>query len=222
MTRAEHFDGLAPHGRRAGLPCRPGLRVGLLGGSFNPAHDGHLHISRLALQRLGLDQVWWLVSPQNPLKSKSGMAPLKQRLATANAVASDSRVRVTDIESRLGTRFTVDTLAALKGLFPRTSFVWILGADNLSQMPRWRHWQALMKAVPIAVVGRPTYSLRALSGLVARRYRRQRVSARHLADRHPPAWGFISGPLHAGSATAIRRAAESNQEHQELKRSNSS
>ena len=186
------------------------LRIGLLGGSFNPAHAGHLHISKLALQRLGLDYVWWLVSPQNPLKPVDGMAPLPDRLRGAAAVAGrHPRRRVSAIEARLGTRYTVDTLAALRRHFPATRFVWLMGADNLAQMPRWRQWSRIFHLVAIAVFDRGSYSMRALAGKAARRFRRFRVSpdgARSLASRSLPAWAFLPTPLDATSATAIRAA----------------
>ena len=181
--------------------------MGLLGGSFNPAHEGHLHISRLALDRLGLDALWWLVSPQNPLKPAHGMAALDARLAGARVLARDRRIVVSDIERRLGTRYTADTLRALKARHPRTAFVWIMGADNLAQMPSWKDWTAIFAAAPIAVFDRPSYSYGALSHGAARRFARHRVDARHarrLAGLAPPAWVFIRGPLNAASATRIR------------------
>lgn len=193
-----------------GIPADPpkGLRVGLLGGSFNPAHDGHAHISRLALRHLHLDQVWWLVSPQNPLKSADGMAGLADRLAGAQAViGKDERIRVTDIERHLGTRYTADTLAALKDRFPDVKFVWLMGADILVQMPRWKRWRTVFRAVPIAVFARPSYSLRALSGQAAWRFagaRKRSTRAPDLADAAPPAWIFLKTPLHGASATQIR------------------
>lgn len=202
---------LVPHKIRGGLGSRPGLKVGLLGGSFNPAHDGHIHISLVALQRLGLDQVWWLVSPQNPLKPAAGMAPLDQRLKAAKKMALGSPVRVTNLEKTLGTQYTVDTIKVLKRLFPGVNFVWLMGADNLIQVPRWRRWTTLFGMLPIAIMGRPTYSLRALNGVAAKRYRRYRVPPGKFpgfASRRPPAWVFISGPLHLGSATAIRNARD--------------
>ncbi len=186
------------------------LRIGLLGGSFNPAHAGHLHISRLALQRLGLDYVWWLVSPQNPLKPVAGMAPLPERLRGAAAVARrHPRLRVSAIEARLGTRYTVDTLAALRRHFPATRFVWLRGADNLSQMVRWRQWSRIFHLVAIAVFDRGSYSMKALAGKAARRFRRFRVGpggARSLASKPLPAWAFLPTPLDPSSATAIRAA----------------
>jgi len=184
-------------------------RVGLLGGSFNPAHAGHLHISTLALEKLGLDELWWLVSPQNPLKSTHGMAPLAQRLAQAKTVAkSEPRIVVSDIEDRLGTRYTVDTLARLCALHSDLAFVWIMGADNLAQMHRWRGWRAIFRMVPIAIFPRAPYSLRALGGRAAKRFDAARIPetrARRLAGLKAPAWVFLRTPLHGESATRIRR-----------------
>jgi nicotinate-nucleotide adenylyltransferase len=185
-------------------------RVGLLGGSFNPAHRGHLHISTMALDRLRLDQVWWLVSPQNPLKARHGMAPLERRLAAARKVADNPLIRITDVERRLGTRYTADTLDALAQRHPDTRFVWIMGADNLIQVPRWRRWTALFNALPIAVFARPTYSLRALAGRAARRFasaRKLESRAGALAAMKPPAWVFLHTPLVHVSATHIRDRA---------------
>ena len=185
-------------------------RIGLLGGSFNPAHDGHRHISLLALRRLGLDEVWWLVSPQNPLKPAKGMATLAQRMASARAVARHPRIRVSDIEQRLNTRFTVDTVRALKRRYPGVGFVWLIGADNLLQMPAWKSWQTLFRLVPVAVFARPTYSLKALAGQAAGRFTPDRLperQARCLAQRQPPAWVFLRIRLHSASATAIRTEA---------------
>lgn len=192
---------------RYGGPLWAGLRVGLLGGSFNPAHDGHRHVSLEALRRLGLDQVWWLVSPQNPLKPVAGMAPLAERLATARRVARHPAIVATDIERVLGTRYTADTIAALQDRFPRTRFVWLMGADNLLQVPRWRGWTRIFQAVPVAIFDRRPYSLRALSGQAARRYARQRIIGHgmaRLADMEPPAWGYFRIRLHPASATALR------------------
>jgi len=183
--------------------------VGLLGGSFNPAHGGHRHVSLIALKALDLDEVWWLVSPRNPLKPAVDMAPLDRRLAEARAVARHPRIRVTDIETRLGTRYTIDSLRALKARFPRHAFVWLMGADNLAEIPRWRDWEAIFELVPIAVIDRPTYSYKALAGRAARRFGRARLAARDaraLAAQRPPAWIFLRARLHPASATAIRRA----------------
>jgi nicotinate-nucleotide adenylyltransferase len=187
-----------------GIPA--GRRIGLLGGSFNPAHQGHLHISREALKRLRLDEVWWLVSPQNPLKPKAGMAELAERVAAARKVAG-RRIRVTDIENRLGTRYTIDTLCALQRGFPRVHFVWLMGADNLAQISRWKGWQDIFARLPIAVFDRPAYSLRALSSPAALRFAAQRIAAQRAGDlalTPPPAWSFIRSRLHPASATEIR------------------
>jgi nicotinate-nucleotide adenylyltransferase len=184
------------------------LRIGLLGGSFNPAHAGHLHISKLALKHLGLDYVWWLVSPQNPLKPTRGMASLAERLREAQAATGGHpKVRVSAIEARLGTRYTVDTLARLRRHFPATRFIWLMGADNLSQIVRWRQWSRIFHLVAIAVFARGSYVMKALAGKAAKRFRRFRVSpgkARGLASTPLPAWAFLPTPLHTASATAIR------------------
>ena len=182
-------------------------RIGLLGGSFNPAHSGHLHISERALERLRLDAVWWLVSPQNPLKPAAGMAPLETRLEAARAVAGHPRILVTDIESELGTRYTIDTLAALKARFPGHRFVWLMGADILHQLPRWKGWRGIFRSVAIAVFARPSYSLKATSGRAARLFAGARVRpsrAGSLAAMRPPAWVFINTPRDATSAARIR------------------
>jgi nicotinate-nucleotide adenylyltransferase len=182
-------------------------RVGLLGGSFNPAHGGHLHISREALKRLKLDQIWWLVSPHNPLKPVQGMAPAVKRMAEARKQARDPRIKVLGLETRLGTRYTIDTIGALRRFFPRTRFVWLMGADNLGQIRRWRGWPEIFRSVPVAVLDRPTYSLRALNELPAQVFRRGRVgpaAARWLADRAPPAWTFLPIRRDPRSATALR------------------
>jgi nicotinate (nicotinamide) nucleotide adenylyltransferase/ribosome silencing factor RsfS/YbeB/iojap len=181
----------------------------LLGGSFNPAHGGHLHISLLALKYLELDAIWWLVSPQNPLKPTDGMAPFAVRLEQARrAAASHPRIVASDLESRLGSsHYTADTLHALRYRFPRLRFVWLMGGDNLVQIPRWERWTEIFKTIPIAVFDRPSYSLRALSGCAARRFARGRVptsAARRLAELKPPAWVFLHTPLDTRSATRIR------------------
>lgn len=191
-------------------PPRP--RVGLLGGSFNPAHAGHRHISETALKRLKLDEVWWLVSPQNPLKPVVGMAPFAERLRRAATLARHPRIHVSAIEARLGTQYTADTLAALKRRFPRVHFVWLMGADNLIQLPRWERWSSIFHSMPIAVFARSPYYLRALVGKAAirfRRYRRRPGSGGCLARMKPPAWMFLHLRLHPASATRIRAEATS-------------
>ncbi len=185
------------------------MRIGILGGSFNPAHAGHRHLAQVALQRLRLDQVWLLVSPGNPLKKANGMAPLADRLASARGIADGRRVVATAIEHQLGTRYTADTLRALRRLFPRVRFVWLMGADILAELPRWRRWIGIARAVPFAVVPRPGYNHRALAGKAARRLRRAWHTAREapiLVQIGPPAWTFLPASQNAISATALRAA----------------
>ena len=148
-------------------------RIGLLGGSFNPAHRGHLHLSLTALKCLDLDEVWWLVSPQNPLKPVAGMAPFADRLEQARQIAAGhNRIRVTDLENRLGgSHYTADTLRILRRRFPRLRFVWLMGGDNLAQIPHWERWTEIFRTVPIAVFDRPSYSLKALAGRAAQAFR---------------------------------------------------
>lgn len=184
----------------------PRRRIGLLGGSFNPAHEGHRHVSLEALKRFDLDEIWWLVTPQNPLKSGAGMAPFEERLNQARAFVRDRRIRVLDLEKELGTTYTADTIAALRALYPRRLFVWLMGADNLAQIRYWQHWQTIFARVPIAVFARPTYCQRALAELAAQRFARARVMppARGLAAMSPPAWVFLPTRLDPSSATEIR------------------
>ena len=181
--------------------------VGLLGGSFNPAHDGHRHVALAALAGLGLDEIWWLVSPQNPLKADGGMMPLAERLASAARMARHPAMRATALEAELGTSYTADTLERIRALYPRNRFVWIMGADNLAQIPEWKDWPEIFNIVPVAVFARPSYSARALSGVAAQRFARRRVPenrARRLARCAPPAWTFFHCRLHDASASAIR------------------
>ncbi len=183
------------------------ISIGLLGGSFDPAHAGHLHIARLALRRLGLDQVWLLVSPGNPLKRAAGMGSLPDRLASAETIADGRRILATDIERHLHTRYTLDTLRALQRAFPNARFVWLMGADNLRQFPRWRRWMEIARAVPFAVLPRPTYTRAALVSQAARRlarFRRPDRQAPVLAGRSSPAWVVLGGRENALSATALR------------------
>ena len=182
-------------------------RIGLLGGSFNPAHEGHRAISLEAIRRLDLDQVWWLVSPQNPLKPSQGMADLQTRVSVAKrVVGTHPKLTVTDLEQRLGTRYSVDTVKRLlrRG---RADFVWLIGADNLAQLPEWRSWRQLVNLVPIAVFDREPYSYRALAGRVARAFAAHRIRVRdasRLVRAHPPAWVYFRLRRHRASGTAIR------------------
>jgi nicotinate-nucleotide adenylyltransferase len=182
-----------------------GLRVGLLGGSFNPAHDGHIHASELALKQLQLDQVWWLVSPLNPLKEMRGMAAFDARLARAKAFVRHPRIVVTGIEAELGTRFTIDTLHALKRRFPGIRFVWLMGSDNLEQLPRWRDWQGIFAAMPIAVVARPGSALAARTSKAATIFRKRYLPpSRHFSVMPAPAWTMLDFKRNRTSATALR------------------
>jgi len=190
-----------------GAPLWRGLRIGVLGGSFNPAHAGHAYVSELALARLGLDAVWWLVSPQNPLKPAAGMADLRERLAAARALASHPRIVVSDLERRLGTRYTADTLAALRRRWPATTFIWLMGADNLAQIPAWQRWSQIFNTTVIAAFARKPYDSNALAGRAAQRFRRARLvpgRARSLGLAAPPAWVFLPVRHHPESASAIR------------------
>ncbi|WP_288582748.1 nicotinate-nucleotide adenylyltransferase [uncultured Methylobacterium sp.] len=185
----------------------PGLRVGLYGGSFNPAHAGHRHVSRLALRRLALDRVWWLVSPGNPLKDRRHLPDAPARAAGARAVAADPRIAVTDFESALGVRFTVETIAFLTDRHPQVRFVWIMGADSLASFHRWRGWREIAARMPFAVIDRPGYTLTAMASPAARALASSRLdeaAAPTLAELAPPAWVFLHGPRNGLSSTALR------------------
>jgi nicotinate-nucleotide adenylyltransferase len=184
-------------------------RIGLLGGSFNPAHEGHAHVARAVRRALQLDEVWLMVSPGNPLKPRAGMAPLAERLASARRVADGRRVRATDIERALGTTFTLDTLRALRRRFPRARFVFVIGADNMVQLPRWAGWARLAAETPIAVLPRPGWTRRALAGQAAKRLaRHRRAPGALLAGTEPAhaAWAFVPAAENPASASAIRAA----------------
>ncbi len=190
-------------------PLAPGLRVGLYGGSFNPAHAGHRHVSRLALRRLALDRVWWLVSPGNPLKDRSHLPDAAARAAGARAMARDPRIAVTDFEAALGVRYTVETLTWLTLRHPEVRFVWIMGADSLASFHRWRGWRMIAARMPIAVIDRPGYTFKAVASPAARALAGSRLdeaAAPTLADRAPPAWVFLHGPRNSLSSTALRAA----------------
>lgn len=187
-----------------------GLTIGLLGGSFNPAHAGHLEMSLHALKQLGIDRVWWLVSPQNPLKGAADMAALDRRLAQARRIAIHPHITVTDIETELGTRYTADTLRALKRRFPRVRFVWLMGADNLRQVTRWKDWEDIFHLVPVAVFRRPAYAAGRGIGKAAVRFGKawQRpAQGMKLADSPLPAWIILDNKLNYTSATEIRKGS---------------
>jgi nicotinate-nucleotide adenylyltransferase len=187
------------------------MAVGLFGGSFNPPHGGHRHASLVAMRRLGLDQVWWLVTPGNPLKDNQALPSLGRRIAAARAVAAHPRIRVTGLEARIGARFTYDTIRFLTRRFPGVRFVWIMGADNLAGFDRWQHWQAIASLVPIAVVARPGSQVKGPLGKAAKvlaPYRVPEISAGRLAALRPPAWVFLNAPLDGTSSTALRARGE--------------
>lgn len=196
---------------KSGLPMGvSGQSIGLFGGSFDPPHSGHLHISREALKLFGLDRLWWLVSPGNPLKS-SGPAPLEQRLAAARTLVDHPRIVVSDLEARLGTRVTADTIAALRAIYPGARFVWIMGADNLAQFHLWLDWRYIIETVPVGVLARPGDRISARMSRVARIYRQYRISGRasHLLARaDAPAWCFVNVPMIDLSSTAIRASGQ--------------
>ena len=186
--------------------ARPGQVIGLLGGSFDPPHAGHVHVTREAIKAFGLDRVWWLVSPGNPLKAR-GPAPLERRMAAARALVDDPRVEVSDIEAHLGTRATADTLAKMARLYPGVRFVWLMGADNLAQFHRWQNWRVIMEMVPVGVVARPGDRISARMARAARAYDWARIDgqARHLLGRaQAPAWCFVNVPMVDISSTDIR------------------
>jgi nicotinate-nucleotide adenylyltransferase len=190
----------------------PGQRIGLFGGSFNPAHRGHYMVALYALKTLKLDWVWWMVSPQNPLKDPGETGEYATRLAFTRTIAKHPRFVVTDIEKQLGSRTTAETLRGLKPLLARGNFVWIMGADSFADLHRWHDWLQIPATLPLAVLARPGYSLRALGGPAATRFDNEQVPtqlAPQLAGMKPPAWCFIPMPLRPESSTAIRRRQKS-------------
>jgi nicotinate-nucleotide adenylyltransferase len=192
-------------------PHVPGLRIGLFGGSFDPPHAGHLHVSRLALRRLNLDRLWWLVSPGNPLKETSGLRALGERMATAKKLAAHPRIVVSRLEAEIGARFTYDTLSFLRERCPGVRFVWVMGADNLLQFHRWRKWEEIARLMPIAVVDRPGATWKAANAMAAQRFAVARIDesdAPTLASLRAPAFVYLHGPRVAQSSTALRSGAK--------------
>lgn len=196
---------------RFALPyAAAGQVVGLLGGSFDPAHAGHAHITREALKRFGLDAVWWLVSPGNPLKA-AGPASMADRMGRARAVMDHPRVQVTDVEAHLGTRFTAETIAALQARYPRVRFVWLMGADNLAQFHLWRDWREIMARVPVGVLARPGDRVAARTSPAARLFAKARIAegaSQLLGGAEAPAWCFVNVPMMDQSSSAIRARGE--------------
>jgi nicotinate-nucleotide adenylyltransferase len=190
---------------RAGFPIvTKGMVIGLLGGSFDPAHEGHVHITREAMKRMGLDQVWWLVTPANPLKARQP-APLADRLARATAVMRDPRVKITALEERLRTRATADTIDRLRAIYPGVTFVWLMGADNLVQFHRWGRWRDILRAVAVGVLARPGSGVAARLSVAARAFRVHRVArGETLRGRQAPVWAFVNLPMNDASSTDIR------------------
>lgn len=188
--------------------ARPNQIIGLLGGSFDPPHAGHAHITREALKRFQLDQVWWLVSPGNPLKSR-GPAPIERRMAAARELMDHPRVKISDFEREAGTRYTARTLQVLIARYPGVQFVWLMGADNLAEFHRWRDWNWIMENVPVGVMARPGDRISARTSVAANRYAQYRLRGREaalLGRLDPPSWCFINLPMVDQSSTAIRAA----------------
>jgi nicotinate-nucleotide adenylyltransferase len=188
----------------------PGQRIGLFGGSFNPPHDGHALVAETALKRLALDQLWWIVTPGNPLKSTRELLPLAERIQLSKTIAPGPKVRVTAFEASTKSRFSADTIALVLRHNPSCQFVWVMGADNLKSFHHWERWQNIAVSIPIAVIDRPGSTLSFLSSPMAIRFAASRVDesdAQTLAGREAPAWTFLHGPRSSLSSTALRRAA---------------
>ena len=197
------------HAMKYHLPfSRPGQVVGLLGGSFDPPHAGHVHISREALRRFGLDQVWWLVTPGNPLKEK-GPAPLSDRIAACQALLTPPRMAVSDFEAQAGTRYTAESLTAIQSARPEIRYVWLMGADNLAQFDHWRGWETILQRVPVGVLARPGQRISARMSKAARIYAPFRIKGREslrLGRSDAPAWCFVNVPMRYISSTELRQA----------------
>jgi nicotinate-nucleotide adenylyltransferase len=190
-------------------PNAPGMRIGLFGGTFDPPHAAHRGACLLAMKRLGLNRVWWMVTPGNPLKDTHGLAPLAARVVAAKALAHDPRIDVTDLEAQLGTRYTYETISYLVRRCPQVHFVWIMGADNLRSFHRWQRWRGIARLVPIAVIDRLGPSLYATASAAGQAFANARIpewAARTLPERRPPAWVYLHGLKSPLSSTALRAA----------------
>lgn len=187
------------------------MQVGLFGGSFNPPHAGHALVAEIALRTLQLDQLWWMVTPGNPLKAGRESASLPDRLALSETITEDPRIRVTAFEAEFRVRYTADTLELVRARNPGVDFVWIMGADNLAGFHKWQRWRDIVMAMPIAVIDRPGSTLSFMSSVMARTFDYARVPERdaaRLASMKAPAWTFIHGPRSSLSSTALRAAAK--------------
>ncbi len=183
-----------------------GRTIALYGGSFNPAHKGHRRVARECLKQLHADAVWFLVSPGNPQKTNDSMAAFKKRVDSVEQLTRHHpRMMATDIEERLGTRYSADTVLALKKAMPFTNFIWVMGADNLASFHTWRHWREIARALPIAVFDRPGYALSGLASPFARCFQRFRTTPQRLKTTQSPAWAFVTMPRHPASATQARQ-----------------
>lgn len=208
MTPAPSRFRIRPSGLTRLPRAAAGMRIGLYGGSFNPAHAGHRHVSLMALKRLGLDRVWWIVTPGNPLKDTGELATTAMRVDEAKQVSDDPRIDVTAFEEAIGARYTVDTLAYLKRRYPGVRFVWIMGADNLASFHRWRGWRRIARMMPIAVIDRPGWTLKAVRSKSATALSSSRIGeseALALPGLEPPAWVFLHGPRSHLSSTKLRQ-----------------
>ena len=188
-----------------------GMAVGLFGGSFNPPHEGHAMVAEAALRRLRLDQIWWIVTPGNPLKDHGTLAPLAERIRLSEELLDDRRIKVTAFEAGHHLRYTADTLALVRKRNPGVDFVWIMGADNLAQFHRWQRWRDIALSTPIAVIDRPGSTLAFVSSVFAKTFDHARIDERvasRLSRMRPPAWTFIHGPRSSLSSTALRDAAK--------------
>jgi len=191
-------------------PLAPGARIGLYGGSFNPPHAAHRLVADQAMKRLGLDRIWWLVTPGNPLKNVNGLPPIAARIAQVRAVAGRARHHVTGFEQDIGARFSHDTIVWLQRRFPGVHFVWIMGGDSMATLHRWHHWRDIMRRIPVAVIDRPGQTLAATASVAARTFATARLpeaAARRLATAPTPAWVLLHGPRSPLSSTALRASA---------------